>query len=391
MDQVFKKVSITYLSIAIVLLFAGLCAFSGCGINHAALGEFATPSPTFSMSEDTTPGPTSDPDSTPPISYEADALYEEFTNAFRDELLLINNYSLDFGYNNASDVTASIHRYILKAALLPELIDDACAAAKEYANELYPQSRVLVEEEIALPGWQYLSAILPFMEDGEDILKTLGLDITVENSGEEVAIGIRILPMPMDEFALEMAQLCDDPVAEANTYTDIRFTYAYTAAVYDKDGNLREDLYGNGHKYPNGYMDTLIWPLADYPDFVDTWAQGRSHNTRLHMGTDIKMPEGSAMYSCTDGVVIYTGTADIPGNYVIIMDDHGYEYHYYHLCEPTSWVVPGQTVTAGDRIGDVGNTGNSEVSHLHIALLAPDGEFINPFSLMSDIRIRDIG
>lgn len=317
-------------------------------------------------------------------------MYEAFIDAFRDELLLINNYSLDFGYNNASDVTTSIHRYILKCALLPELIDDACAAVEEYADELYPNARVLVEENIELPNWQYLSAILPFMEGGEDILRTLGLNITVENSVEEVLIGIHILPMPMDEFALGVAQLCDDPVTEANTYTDIRFTYAYTAAVYDEDGNLRDDLYSDSHRYPDGYIDTLIWPLTDYPDFVDTWAQGRSHNTRLHMGTDIKMPEGSAMYSCTDGVVIYTGTGDIPGNYVIIMDDYGYEYHYYHLCEPTSWVVPGQTVTAGDRIGDVGNTGNSEVSHLHIALIAPDGEFINPFSLMNDIRIRDL-
>lgn len=59
----------------------------------------------------------------------------------------------------------------------------------------------------------------------------------------------------------------------------------------------------------------------------------------------------------------------------MIKDSKGYELRYAHLSSRS--VSEGASVTKGDEIGLVGNTGNSTGSHLHIELLK-NGERLNP-------------
>jgi hypothetical protein len=59
----------------------------------------------------------------------------------------------------------------------------------------------------------------------------------------------------------------------------------------------------------------------------------------------------------------------------VIKDSKGYELRYAHLSSRS--VSAGASVTKGDEIGLVGNTGNSTGSHLHIELLK-NGERLNP-------------
>ena len=66
---------------------------------------------------------------------------------------------------------------------------------------------------------------------------------------------------------------------------------------------------------------------------------------------------------------------DSYGNYVVIKDSKGYELRYAYLSSRS--VSAGASVTKGDEIGLVGNTGNSTGSHLHIELLK-NGERLNP-------------
>ena len=134
--------------------------------------------------------------------------------------------------------------------------------------------------------------------------------------------------------------------------------------------------------------EELIYPLKSTIRIRKSWYASRDKGMRKHTGTDIHAEEGTEIYSCTDGIILYIGYATIPGYYVIIKDPLGYEYHYYHMVRKTDFLEQGQTVKAGDIIGHVGNTGNSTVNHLHITIIAPDGKYIDPYSLMVAARKR---
>ena len=82
---------------------------------------------------------------------------------------------------------------------------------------------------------------------------------------------------------------------------------------------------------------------------------------------DIGAPEGTKVMAGLTGTVTTSAYNDSYGNYVVIKDSKGYELRYAHLSSRS--VSAGVSVTKGDEIGLVGNTGNSTGSHLHIELL----------------------
>ncbi len=96
----------------------------------------------------------------------------------------------------------------------------------------------------------------------------------------------------------------------------------------------------------------------------------------LHLGTDYSgTGEGSSVYAIADGVVTqaaeYCGynkcSRWTSGTYVVI--DHGNNYYssYLHMVKGSLKVDVGQTVSGGQQIGQMGNTGWSTGAHLHLA------------------------
>jgi murein DD-endopeptidase MepM/ murein hydrolase activator NlpD len=120
------------------------------------------------------------------------------------------------------------------------------------------------------------------------------------------------------------------------------------------------------------------------------WYDPRSRRTRLHVGTDIRASARTPILSTTDGTVLYVGFMPIPGNFVIVVDPFGYEYHYYHMYEISTFVSEGDTVKQGQQIGRVGSTGNSVAYHLHLGLVSPDGRYLNPYDLFVQAGIGPI-
>ena len=55
------------------------------------------------------------------------------------------------------------------------------------------------------------------------------------------------------------------------------------------------------------------------------------------------------------------------------------QYHYYHMVEVSDLVCAGDSVKRGDPVGLAGNTGNSTANHLHLAIIAPNGMYVNPY------------
>lgn len=103
---------------------------------------------------------------------------------------------------------------------------------------------------------------------------------------------------------------------------------------------------------------------------------GRSE---FHTGYDLVGVGSHAVVAAVGGKVVQsrmvTDKANLTwqwGNYICIRTDAG-QYHYYcHLAERS--VTAGQTVSAGEKIGVMGNTGYSFGAHLHFEVRASDGK-----------------
>ena len=95
---------------------------------------------------------------------------------------------------------------------------------------------------------------------------------------------------------------------------------------------------------------------------------------RNHKGMDIAADSGTDIYAADGGTVIDAGWNDGGyGNYVII--DHGGNWKtlYGHMSDLA--VKQGDTVTQGQIIGYVGNTGYSFGNHCHFEMYSPSGRF----------------
>lgn len=84
---------------------------------------------------------------------------------------------------------------------------------------------------------------------------------------------------------------------------------------------------------------------------------------RMHEGIDIGAASGAPIWAARDGIVTYTGRMGGYGNLVLIDHGGGIVTAYAHQSRIAT--SPGARVSAGQRIGSVGSTGNSTGSHLH--------------------------
>jgi murein DD-endopeptidase MepM/ murein hydrolase activator NlpD len=86
--------------------------------------------------------------------------------------------------------------------------------------------------------------------------------------------------------------------------------------------------------------------------------------TKFHAGLDFTAPQGTPIYATANGVIKEANFNDGGyGNHVIINHGYGYETLYAHMYKIK--VRRGQTVTRGEVIGYIGNTGKSTGPHCH--------------------------
>jgi len=97
-----------------------------------------------------------------------------------------------------------------------------------------------------------------------------------------------------------------------------------------------------------------------------------------HQGVDLAGPEGTPIYATRAGRVTTASYSNSAGYYVSINHLDGYSSIYMHM---TNYVVSaGSTVSAGQLIGYMGNTGISTGSHLHFGI-SLNGRYVNPCGL----------
>ena len=117
----------------------------------------------------------------------------------------------------------------------------------------------------------------------------------------------------------------------------------------------------------------------------------------IHNGIDIvNTNESGSIYilgwevAHSDGEVVATRNnctgfeSGSYGNYVKIRHDDGYYTLYAHMAYNTVQVSVGQRVKKGQRLGYMGNTGESYGGHLHFEVRTPDDVRIDPTKYLNE-------
>lgn len=95
-----------------------------------------------------------------------------------------------------------------------------------------------------------------------------------------------------------------------------------------------------------------------------------------HKGIDLVSADRN-IYSVTGGLVrVAAYDPGGWGNYISVGDGNGYIHLYCHLSSTA--VREGQTVLAGQKLGVMGNTGNSSGVHLHYQVNDMSGKALDP-------------
>lgn len=94
-----------------------------------------------------------------------------------------------------------------------------------------------------------------------------------------------------------------------------------------------------------------------------------------HTGLDIGAPIGTPVKVAASGTVTFAGYKGSYGYLVVVSHGNGIETYYGHCSK--LYVSVGQTVSQGEVISAVGNTGNSTGPHLHLEVRV-NGVAYNP-------------
>ncbi len=142
---------------------------------------------------------------------------------------------------------------------------------------------------------------------------------------------------------------------------------------------LSRDPLGRDHYWLMRPIDSNAqnWVLSIYPYGSD--GSDPSNPLRVHHGVDMPNPVGTVVRAAGSGTVIYSADGRLAqtdifqnspsyGNVIVIQHDFGYNGMfiwtlYAHLS--SAFVRAGETVTAGQPIGQVGQTGRVTGPHLH--------------------------
>ena len=127
--------------------------------------------------------------------------------------------------------------------------------------------------------------------------------------------------------------------------------------------------------------DLFIWPVRGTITSYYGWRRDPFNRSRRHFhnGIDIRGSTGTPVRSAMAGRVSAVGFDRVFGNYIVVNHNAGYRTLYGHL--NVIRTRTGAYVAAGERIGDVGNTGQSTGSHLHFTVYK-NGATVNPRALL---------
>jgi peptidoglycan LD-endopeptidase LytH len=117
-----------------------------------------------------------------------------------------------------------------------------------------------------------------------------------------------------------------------------------------------------------------VCPVNGAVAFGDTWGSPRP-NGRHHQGVDMMAASWTPLVAVVAGFVRMK-TDPLGGNVASLNGVDGTRYYYAHL---SSWEGGDRNVSAGDVVGYVGHTGDTQANHLHLEIHPHGGSAVNPY------------
>lgn len=182
------------------------------------------------------------------------------------------------------------------------------------------------------------------------------------------------------------------PIAEAPNWTDLT-SEEYEMSYQELPSSKLEPILEYRNDYLTFDSSDLVWGNSEHDIIRNTkitYPVPYAGNYELddcgegcgsHPAVDIKVPEGTPVYSIANGIVNEAGTSSSFGKYIVIKHNDVPDpsnpggtttlySSYSHLSE--FFVTEGDEVSKGEVIGHVGDTGTATTYHLHFQLDSGD-------------------
>jgi len=141
---------------------------------------------------------------------------------------------------------------------------------------------------------------------------------------------------------------------------------------------------GERHAVRADPAESLQWPLRGHI----TGPYGRRGRNGHHTGVDIDGRRGDLILAAASGVVVSAGMDGPYGRRVAI--DHGDGIVTLYAHADRLLVRTGEQVRAGQRIAEVGRSGNARGTHLHFEVRR-DGRTVDPMPFLRDSGLLTAG
>ena len=127
-------------------------------------------------------------------------------------------------------------------------------------------------------------------------------------------------------------------------------------------------------------------PVDGASSFVDTWGALRSGG-RSHQGVDMIAVRGTPLVAIEAGVVKRMSSGSLGGITVWLKAANGDEYYYAHMDGWAPGLSVGQSLSVGELLGYIGNSGNARytVTHVHFEYHPGGGGAVNPYPLVKGL------
>ncbi len=219
------------------------------------------------------------------------------------------------------------------------------------------------------------------MQEYKDTIETLNRskeELAVAQETQEAAIAT----LEQDEQYLEQAagqidELLDDLQKQKEQYEQ---NYAYYKAEEERvSAELQEYMRQQATQNPVFIGGAYIWPLNGFTNVSSGFGNRTLYGVSdFHRGLDIPADAGTPIMACNGGTVVRSEYHYSWGNYVLIDHGNGQSTLYAHMTATA--VSAGATVSQGDVIGYVGQTGNAYGNHLHLEYWI-NGNITDPYAM----------